>query len=371
MPESYGASNLQPQLWGKEVIVQAMDKLFFTKKNMIGEGENNIVQLKNDLKANKGSKITFGFVAKLTGHGVQGDNEMEGNEERMLDYDEDVEIDQIRQAIRLKGTLNEKKTAYNLRSAAKRVLSTWLKEFWELQIFLKLGGVTNTTLTDVPGRVVGTRAAWSNTPDYIPDADTAAGTGNRYLCAQTSGAASLSTSDKLTPDLISLAKLQAMMADPVIEPLIIDGEEWYVMFVHPHQAFDLKQNAVYAQAAREAQARGKDNPLFTGALMAWDKVILHEHKYVPCLDITVAGNSFRGAASGTNFSADAYRALLCGQNAASMAVCNHPNAWVENTKDYKNQVGFCVAAMGGVQKNMFNSKEHGVIALDTSSSRAV
>jgi len=93
-------------------------------------------------------------------------------------------------------------------------------------------------------------------------------------------------------------------------------------------------------------------------------VLLLENEYVPWLDISAAGNSFRGAATGTDFGADTARNLLCGRQAALMAEASNPEALVVEQFDYKNKDGVAVSFIGGVQKAMFNSLEFGVIALD-------
>lgn len=366
MAKTVSVDALRPEIWQKELFKDVMDGLYFTNNGMMGEGENNIVQVMNDLKKSKGDTITVGLTAKLSGDGVTGDSELEGNEEAILSYSDSVSIDQWRTAVRLTGKLDEQKAAYDMRMDAKSKLSIQLQEFIERQIFLKLAGVTNTSLTDIAGAVVGARCTWSNTPDYIPDADTAAGYGARYLGADyAAGATSLAATDLLTPELISRVRIKAEVASPKIKPMKVNGRNYYVLFVHPYQAFDLKNNATYAQAQREAQVRGNENPIFTGALGIWDGVIVHEHEYVPFLDVSVAGNSFRGSAAGTDFAVDACRALLCGQQAAVFAQCKDSMQMVEETFDYKNKVGYATGLIGGIQKLMFNSKEYGVIALDT------
>lgn len=367
-------SALRSQLWWKEVFKDVEDNLYFMQNGLMGKGENQVVQMIDDLSKMKGDRITVPLSAKLgKTAGVAGGSELEGNETKVNYYSEDILIDQFRTAIRLNGLLDEQKNAFDMRSDAKKKLSIRIQEFIEQQIFLKLAGVTNTSLTDVNGESLGTLddgsalCTWSNTPDYIPDADTAAGYGDRYLGADyTNGATSLAATDLLTPDLISRAKRKAELASPKIKPLRINGRSHYVMFVHPWQAYDLKNNAVWAQAQREANIRGADNPIFTDMLGVWDGVIVKQHEYVPFLDVSVAGNSFRGSASGTDFAVDACRALLCGQQAAIFAKSKmNVGGWVEKKFDYDDQTGFASGFIGGIQKTMFNSKEYGCIAVDT------
>ena len=40
-------------------------------------------------------------------------------------------------------------------------------------------------------------------PDYIPDADEAAGFGNRYICAKATGTDAITTADTMTLDLVT------------------------------------------------------------------------------------------------------------------------------------------------------------------------
>jgi N4-gp56 family major capsid protein len=374
MANTVSIDALRPELWQKELYKNVVDNLYF--KKFMGEGDNNVIQIKNDLKKSPGDTITIPLTAKLTGNGITGDNELEGNEEAINAYSDSIGIDQIRTAVRLTGKLDEQKNVYNMRQDAKNKLSMWLQEFIERQIFLKLAGVNNTTITDVAGNVVGARALWSNTAAQVPSGDTAAGYGARYLCADyTSGADSLATTDLITPELISRARVKSSSKQasgmPKVRPIKIDGKDHYVMFIHPWQAFDLKNNATFAQAQREAQSRGSDNPIFTGALGVWDGVILHEHEYVPFLDISVAGHNFYAAASGTDFTADCFRALLCGSQACVWANTADSMQMVEETFDYKNKVGYATGLIGGIQKVTFNSIDYGVVAVDTAATALV
>ncbi len=358
----------RPEIWGKELMADVIDGLYFMENGLMGEDENNIIQIKTDLKGKRGDTVDFQIVRKLSRvSGVTGDSELEGNEQQLSTVNEQVAIDQWRDGVRLVGRLDEQMNAFNLRTEAKAKLKILGQEFLEQQFFLKLGAVCNTSLTDINGTVVGTYCAWSNTPDYIPDADETNGTGDRYLCADASGTTSIAATDVLTPALIDAVVLKAKTCAPKIVPLRINGKNYYVLFVHPRQAYDLKQNAVFNQARREAEVRGKENPIFTGALGIWNGVIIHEHEYVPFLDASVAGNSFRAAASGTDAAYDLYRALLCGRQAGLYAQCDNPNAWAEESFDYGNKHGFSISIMGGVQKTMFTD-EYGVIALDTATS---
>lgn len=364
--DSQSISANRPKLWEKKLFADVMRDLYFQQNGMMGSDEKNIIQTKTDLMKEQGDTITLPLTKRLSGNGVDGDDELEGNEEEIEAYSESVVINQKRFAAVLKGKFDEQINSYDMRTDAKNKLKIQVTEFIERQFFLKLGGVTNTSLTDTNGVAIAASATWSNAPDVVPNADTAAGYGSRYLCANfAAGAASLTTAHTMTPALITKAKTKAKLSNPKIQPLRINGKDYYLMFIHTWQADDLKNDATYNQARREAEARGKDNPIFTGALGVWDGVILHEHEFVPYLDVSVAGYNFGAVASGTQYAVDTCRALLVGRQAGVYAQCQNPNGWVEETKDYKNKVGFATGLIGGIQKVQFNSLDYGVISVDT------
>lgn len=358
---------LRQELWQKKLYADVMDKLYFTENGMMGSDINNIVQTKDELRKNKGDTVTFGLGIKLNGDGIVGDAEREGQEEAMTTYSQSVSIDSISNQVRLTGDLDEQKVPYDMREEAKDKLSIWMQEYIERQIFMKLGGVTTTSLLDIDGSTVySARATWSNSPNIVPTADEAAGKGERYICSDANGLDSLAATDILTPAIIGRAQVLAKLANPKIKPLRIKGKDYYILFIHPWQAYDLKHAAssVWAQAQREAQMRGSDNPIFTGALGVFDGVIIHEHEYVP----VVVGNASRSfSASGTAVpnGVYAFRALLCGQQAGVFAQTKQSMKMVEKLFNYDSQAGFSAQMIGGIQKTAFNSEDYGVVSIDT------
>ncbi len=351
------------EAWSKELLDDVMRDV----KNVlpfVGEDSNNIVQVSRELGKNGGDTEDFSLVTRLSGDGVTGDDELEGNEEAMNSYNETVAIDQIRNAVRLKGKLDAQKVIYDQIKSARSNLKTWMKEFIIRQIFLKLAGVTNTSLVDTNGVASSTRATWSNTPDFIADADTAAGVGNRYRNPGVESAASMSAGDTMTLDFVTELATQAKLCNPQIQPLDADGDSIYVLFLHPLCARDIRKSSDWKTAQENAKVRSDKNPVFRGALGYWSNVLLLENEFVPWLDVSVAGNSWRGTGTGTNYNVDTAGNLFCGRQAVLMAECSNPDALVVEQFDYKNKDGVAANFIGGLQKAMFNSKEFGVILAD-------
>lgn len=368
MAQTVTIDALRQELWSSELmddVIRDVEEAL----DFMGEGANNVVQVSRELSKKKGDTETFGLVTRLAGDGVTGDDELEGNEEAMASYAEQVSIDQIRHGVRLKGKLDDQKVVYDQIEEARENLRIWGTEFVIRQMFMKLGGVTNTSLVDTNGTAYSARAAWSNTPDFIPDADESNGSGARYLRAGTTGAGDgtddFAAADILTLDDITKAATLAKLANPKIQPLKIDGQSVYVLFVHPIQARDLRMSDDWKNAVQNARERSEKNPLFRGALGFWSNVLIVENEFVPWLDVSASGNSFRGTGTGTDCALDCARALLCGRQAVLMAEVKNPKALVVEQFDYKNKDGVALSMIAGLQKAMFNSKEFGVIAVDS------
>jgi N4-gp56 family major capsid protein len=355
---------LRQELWSKELLDDVMRDVKNVMQFM-GDGADNVIQVSRELAKKKGDTETYGLVARLAGDGVTGDDELEGNEESMNSFAEQVLIDQIRNAVRLKGKLDAQKVVYDQIKVARENIRTWMKEFICRQIFLKLGGVTNTLLVDTNGVLISGRALWSNTPDFIPDADEAAGTGARYICSNVGGTDVLAVGDKMTLDLVTKAATVATLANPRIQKLESEGDSFYVMYLHPLQARDIRLSTDWKTANQNARERSEKNPVFRGALGYWSNVLLLENEFVPWLNTAVSGNSFRGFAVGTDCLVNCARAVLCGKQAVLYAEASNPDAMVVKTFDYDNKDGVAGSFIGGLQKAMFNSKEFGVIAVDT------
>ena len=363
MANTISISALRQELWAKDLMEDVIRDVKNITKFM-GEDANNIIQVSRDLQKKKGDTQAFGLVTRLVSDGVTGDDELEGNEEAMSSYNDNVTIDQIRNAVRLKGKLDAQRLVYDQISVGRENLKKWMTEFIARQIFFKLGGVTNTSLTDVNGVTVGGRCSWSNTPAFIPDADENAGSGNRYLCINTGGTTALGTSDTMTLDFITKMATKAKLASPKIQPLDNNGEPFYVCYLHPLQVRDIRKSSDWKTANEYARERSENNPIFKGGLGFWSGVLLLENEFVPWLDHTVS-HSFRGAGVGTVCAQNVARALLCGKQAALMAEASNPDALVVEQFDYKNKDGVAASFIGGVQKTVFNSLEFGVIAGDT------
>lgn len=333
MTVSASIAGLRPQLWRKQLFADVRDMLFITR--FVGESEQSMIQELEDLKADKGSRINYGLGMKLSGAGITGDSTLEGSEEAMTDYDTNVQIDQLRHAVRLTGRMDEKKNAYDMRSSAKNRLADWWAERIDQEILDKLCGKTSST--------------FGNTP-------TAAAASRSIFAGGQASVGAITSSMKMDTKILDAAKEAAKLASPKIRPLKINGKPYYVVILHPYDATALRQDPVWNQAQRDANVRGDENPIFSGSLGIYNGLIIHEHEYI------YRTNDGSGAAY-------IARNILCGQQAGVMAWGMGVN-WVEKSFDYGNSWGISVGAIWGCQKPVFNSVDYGVITMFAASAAA-
>lgn len=319
------APNLVQQAWAKDTWKAGLEQTFFDK--FTGTGADSIVQIRTELQKSEGDTINIPLLMKLSGSGVTGDNTLEGNEEALIYRDFKVTIDQLRNAVRLKGKMDEQKTQIDMRKDAKASLSYWLAD--------KVDGMIFSALSTNP-------------------------TSNRVCYAGGKAAESaLTADDKFTADLIGKAKRIAMAdKNTMIRPVKVNGQDTYVLIIDQYQARDLMSDEKWLNAQQYANVRGEKNPIFSGALGMYDGVVVHQSN-----DIIRAAN---GASSALTS-----HALFLGAQAAVMAVGNEPT-WSEDDFDYHNQVGFAFGRIFGVAKTQFkfdgtNLTDFGCVNVITSS----
>ena len=114
---------LAVSVWSKSLAAEAYRMAWIGK--FIGEGEDSLIQEKTDLKKSAGDNITCGLNVLMQGDGIEGDATLEGNEEAPQFYDDNVRINQLRHATRVKGRMTEQRVPYNLRRISRDRLADW------------------------------------------------------------------------------------------------------------------------------------------------------------------------------------------------------------------------------------------------------
>lgn len=327
-------STMRPQLWQRTTLIDAIEEIFFKQAGMMSAKVSAPapIFLKPDFKTKKGAKVTIPLVIKPSGEGIDGDNEVEGNEEELTTYSQDIEIDQKRNSIRLKGEMDEQKNALNMRKIARSSLATWQAEIMTKEIFRKGGGITSYTFSNTPVAPHATRVIYGGNATSDSDIDSA---------------------DKMSLALLFKISNSIVSMTPLIKPIRYKGRNYFLMLIHPRQRFDLMQDDSYLTLQKDAGLRGLKNPLFSGADAIVDNLILHAHNYVPTFSNWGGTGDQPGA-----------RALVMGAQAIVMAF-GKEGKWVEKSFDMGNKWAICTGAIWGVQKTIFNSVDHALVSVDT------
>jgi N4-gp56 family major capsid protein len=311
--------------WARKWWMAAKHESFFYSRGLVGPEEetNYVIVEKSDLEKDKGDKITFGQWQHLSGSGISGDSTLEGSEEEMSDYTDDVTINQIRNAVRPNGRVTEQRHAAKqntMRQVAKNLLKVWMADYIDSKLF--------TDLSTSPTKAI-----------YGGDA---------------TATTDIESGDYFDLNLITKAETLAGKSTPLIKPVAMKGDRMFVCVMSLDQAYDLKeQSSRWEQAQREAQGRGNKNPLFSGALGMWDNTVLHKHQNVATSAVWGGSSNLAGAT-----------ALFLGVGAGAIAYAKK-KTWNEKTFDYGNKTGYAVGSIFGSTKVVFNSNDHAVIGILT------
>jgi len=314
-------------------------------KRYMGTDENSIIQLLEDLTVKKGGNIVLTLIAKLTGSGVTGDTALVGNEEGLANYDFKIPVDTLRHGVRV--TDHEQQlTEIDLRNAAKTMLKLWSQEKIRDAIITALGSVNGVAFASA---AASDKNTWTvNNADRVLFGSAVANYNATFATALLNVDAA---GDKLSKGVVGLAKRLAKKSNPIIRPVSVnEDEETYVMFANPLAFRDLKTDL--DTVLQNAQVRGSDNPLFHDGDLMYDGVIIRE---VPEIGV-IAGAGAGGIDVAPNY--------LCGAQAVGVAWAKRTASTTDVT-DYGFQKGVGIHEMRGIEKCVFNNKDHGVFTVFT------
>jgi N4-gp56 family major capsid protein len=351
--------NLRKQAWEEGLFRDTLVSSFFMSRFAMGgisnlekgltEGKlettpNDILHVKTDLgakgrtKTRNGDKMTFGLLPRIdpkVNAGVISGQTLKGKEVSLSTYNFSVELERYRQAVSGGGVMDWNRAAWDVPAESRASLEAWGRDKMELLCFQKL--------ESAPSNIF-----------YSADTAVPASTLKTSTLA-TAKTALVAAASKMTPKFLSFLKTwaktgggRAAAGQMPLRPVMVDGKPYYVVLTHPDAMYDWKMDSTYNQAMREAEVRGKDNPLFTGASFVWDGLIIHEHEYV-----TVGTDAGGGTVPWTY-------AHVLGAQALVVAFGERPSI-VEDTEDYEEDLFYAWRMTMKVDKPVFNSKDYGSI----------
>jgi len=284
-----------PEKYAKRVL-RDIEKDTFWAHLVTPEGGGGAFIRRDELLEKPGETVHIQVTRPLSGAGLTGDvATLEGSEESLSTEEITVAPVYVRHGVRVNRRA-QKKSLVDLREESVRRLGEWGRV-----------KVDTSRFSDVQFDAAGVTGEEANggTP-YI-----------RWAGANTADDG-LVTGDVMT--LAELSKTKYIIRDRKAKPWHVGGQSFYLAVIDPWQEYDLKvTDATWAQAQREAQVRGSENPLFTGAAGIWDGVVILSADRVP-------NTSNLGGVRVSN-------AMMFGQEAFVEAWGEKPD-WAEDTFDY-------------------------------------
>lgn len=341
--------------WSANLAVDQRKKSYWENR-FIGTDDNKIIQRKTELESDAGDTISFDLCVQMRNKPTYGDAKLEGKEESLRFYTDQVMIDQVRHAVSAGGKMSRKRTSHDMRTIAKSRLGDYFARLVDELFFIYLSGARGINEDFIEDT---SYTGFAANPLQAPDAD------HLLFGGSAVSKATLQATDKMTRQVVekALNKAEMMQArNPEtanMVPVTNGSEDQYVMLMSPDSAYDLRVSDTSGwldiQKAATA-AEGRDNPIFLGGLGMIGGAVLHKHRSVI---------RFNDYGSGANVAAS--RALLLGRQAGVVAYGTTGGlrySWEENTKDYGNEPTVASGFIAGMKKTRFNGKDFGVISVD-------
>ena len=298
-----------------------------------------------------GDVARYHFVPQYRGKGIRGQNAtVTGNEKTIEEFYTDIRVDQIAQAFKTKGKVTDLRAIVDIRSEFKTQLVNWFKEVTEIEMVDALTGYNIDGATVLEGKDRDTtplvngegrcfRPKFANNKFSVVNVK-AEKTSNEALLAD------IAAGDIMNTQLLDELQVYAKTANSksTMRPVrLSNGNEYYILVLHPRAALQLRQDARWEKRALGNYSTVKsleNDPIATGMMGVWEKIIVKEADYVD-----VAAN-----AAGDKKIA---RNLLLGANAAVMAYAQTLD-YTEEMFDYKRIYGVAADEIRGFRKLNFD-----------------
>lgn len=351
---------LTQKLWSRKLFREVLKQTDVGK--FFGTDSNSLIHIQEDLKKNSGDRITLGLRMQLSQAGIAGDGTLEGNEEELIRYSDNIFVDQLRHAVRITGRMTEQRVTYNLRDEGRMGLQDWWTDRIATAFFNQVCSNVNATDTRYTGMQAATTADASH--NWVSGLNVFTSAAN-LMVAMASASVSNRFSLTIVDNLVAQAKTLTPMIRPVSVPKVGNV---HVMFIHPFQTKDLRittGTGTWQDIQKAALMGGQisNNPIFTGALGMYNNVVLHEDSRIP-LSCDNGGTAVAGTRA----------AVFCGAQAAGFAIGQGYEmsggsarmSWEEELFDYGNRYGVAAGMIWGMKKMVFNSLDFGTIRVNTS-----
>ena len=380
MSETQLASSSAVYKWRRDFYEEYTRKSGFSA--YMGKSQDNIIRIVTDLLNEPGKGINIPLIMALRGAGVTGSQILVGNEEDLNNYNDQVTVDWIRNAV----VVPKSTSAYTgipLWNAAKAANRNWAMRKLKNDIIDSFGSIiipaanTGTFDTSVlyAAATTGQKNTYltNNSDRILFGSATANGSSNVWATAT---ATVDSTNDRMTTTVAELAKRMAentgpdasaglsVTTRPAITPYTTTDGVYtgFVMFCAPNAFRDVQNDTAMVSANRDARAREgasyKNNPLFMDGDLLKDGIIYRKIPELRRLTLINAG------ASGTT---NVDRNFLCGLSALTLGYGQMVRATEKKEDDYGFRPGTGVEELRGMKKTSYQGTNYGLVEVLTAS----
>lgn len=371
---SFATTNaLAVKLWARKTYNDAVKTTLYGK--LVGDGDNAIIQRKDELKKGEGDRVRFRIRA-LAGseQGVEEDDTLEGNENG-LDFSYfDLTLGEKRNAFKVDLNLSEQRTMIDVRAEAKDAIEEWTQEYLDVTFLEYLSGTGFGPISASPISATAFAAGVSSryhvktgnlggNPILAPSVNRIVfgGTGN-------TSAATVTVGDTMTLAVVDKLVEQAKRNSPTMRKASFDGKRYWVLILSPEQVTSIRTNTSAGQwlDITKAQLAGGGKNLFEGEMIGIYRDVIF-------VESTRLVRYFGGAGGNVEI----HRALFLGAQAGVTASGGKTDGWgrmklAERTFDYGKRYAVAATFIWGVAKARFQGQsDFGVIAVDTAAKAAV
>ena len=350
------------------------------------------------IERSNGGVVNIPYMANLSGQGVGSVSKLSGNEETLRDSDFRMRAYVSRNGVKIsRKTIKDASFLYS--NAKVTQLKKWAKQRdmdMAVRAFLGIqvsgvkylyGGDFDPSQDDTNGspivKATGAQLdswATANSDRILYGSAVANYSAGNFT---TSLANIDSTNDKLSKAVLDLAKQRCYEASPPIAPLAsgTDMNETFVLFVGTVGFNQIRTSL--SDDLRYAEDRGSNNPIFTGADLEYNGIII---KHIPMIDYMIDGStsvsSFYGSwgsqsnetlVTAGNGSTRVAPAFLVGMQAIAQ-VLEDPVEMIQDTDntDYKEFQGLAIRSSFDYRPVSFkDDKRHGIFTIFHSAVKAV
>lgn len=297
----------RPYIWSARVYEEAKEAMYWERFTG-GEGSGMPVVRKTELiTVGSGQRINISQVRHLTGAGRTGSQKLKGNEEKLNLRQVYLEPTWYRHAVAA-DIPGMKQINQAFREKAQAGLGYWMADKMDASMW--------------------TAATTKNACGFEAMAISEVFAGNATARDE------LDASDDF--DVAVIRKAAALLRGQNIRGVTVPGLPanaggFYLLFIHPYQAYSLKNDDEWKDNHYYAHERGLDNPIFTGSLGIVDGVVVYE---------TTQCSRTANSASPSIMTANA---VMVGIEALARGM-NEEIVWSEEIEDYEFDLGIGIRA---------------------------